>query len=320
MIAVHDLGAGCTPSVAVLLSAFALDCLFGEPPAAVHPVVWMGRVVAPLERAALRLRRFGQLLAGALIAIAVPSSFAIAGALFAAAAGPWPLVQLLVAIAMLKPMFALRELGRAAARVRDSLAAGRLEQARRDLGSLCSRDASRLDPPQLVGGAVESLAENLSDSVVAPLFYYALFGLPGAIFYRAVNTLDAMIGYRGRHEYLGKASARLDDALNYVPARLTALLLLAAGWFARAAPGRGWRMLRRDGARTASPNAGRPMAAMAGLLGVELEKPGHYRLGDPESPLVASHIDDAWRAAQIAAALAAALLVALIGARRAALG
>src|SRR5262249_61854725 len=119
-------------------------------------------------------------------------------------------------------------LGVAALDVRHALAGGRLHDARYALRSLCSRDASQLDPPLLVAAAIESVAENASDSFVAPLFYYALFGLPGAVFYRAVNTLDAMIGYHGRYEYLGKAAARLDDVLNFVPARLTAALLLAA--------------------------------------------------------------------------------------------
>jgi adenosylcobinamide-phosphate synthase len=225
-----------------------------------------------------------------------------------------------VIVALLKPTFALRELGRAARRVRDALAAGRIDQARRDLGSLCSRDASRLDPPLLVAGAVESLAENASDSLVAPLVYYALFGLPGAVFYRAVNTLDAMIGYRGRYEHLGKAAARLDDALNLLPARLTALLLLPAGWACGADPVRGLRVLRRDGAATESPNAGRPMAAMAGLLGVELEKRGHYRLGDRVNALSPDTIDAAWRAVRASAVLAAALCLLVIGARGVVLG
>src|SRR5207244_3330506 len=131
----------------------------------------------------------------------------------------------------------------------------------------------------------ESLAENLSDSVVAPLFFLLCFGLEGAIAYRAINTLDAMIGYRGRYEWLGKAAARIDDVANYVPARLTALLLWAAGAslaLGRASglsPRRGLRVWRADHARTASPNGGHPMAMAAGLLGVRLDKPAQYVLG-----------------------------------------
>jgi adenosylcobinamide-phosphate synthase len=138
-----------------------------------------------------------------------------------------------------------------------------------------------------VAATIESVAENASDSFVAPLFWFALLGLPGAVFYRAVNTLDAMIGYRGKYEWLGKTAARLDDALNFVPARITAGLLLAAAWLQRRDVRRAMRILARDGSRTETPNAGRPMAAMAGVLGVELTKPGHYRLGDPREPVAA---------------------------------
>jgi adenosylcobinamide-phosphate synthase len=159
------------------------------------------------------------------------------------------------------------------------------------------------------------VAENASDSFVAPVFFYALFGLPGAVFYRAVNTLDAMIGYRGRYEWLGKASARLDDALNWIPARITAALLLAGGAVMGLDARRGARILARDGALTESPNAGRPMAAMAGLLGVELTKAGHYRLGDPLEPLAPAQIDRAWRAVCAAAVLAVAGALAILEVR-----
>src|SRR4029077_4357780 len=167
-------------------------------------------------------------------------------------------------------------LGAAAHRVSRALARGDLAAARQGLASLCSRDPAALDGPALAAATIESLAENASDSVVAPLFYFALFGIPGAVFYRAVNTLDAMIGYHGRYEYLGKAAARFDDLLNLIPARLTAWLLLGAGSLTAADATRGWSICRRDGGNTESPNAGRPMAAMAGLLGVELVKAGHY--------------------------------------------
>src|SRR5690606_33443151 len=125
-------------------------------------------------------------------------------------------------------------------------------------------------------------------------------------------TLDAMIGYHGRYEYLGKASARLDDILNFVPARITALLLLVAGALCRHDVRSGWRVLRRDGHTTESPNAGRPMAAMAGLLRVQLEKADHYRLGDAVEPLRAETIDRAWRIVFVCAALAFGTALAVL--------
>jgi adenosylcobinamide-phosphate synthase len=126
-------------------------------------------------------------------------------------------------------------------------------------------------------------------------------GVPGAMGYRAVNTLDAMIGYRGRFEYVGKAAARLDDVANWLPARLTAGLLLLAGCLTGKNVAIAWRILRRDGAKTPSPNGGRPMAVMAGLLGVELEKKGVYLLGDPREPLTPQKVRQAWLLVCIAA-------------------
>jgi adenosylcobinamide-phosphate synthase len=125
------------------------------------------------------------------------------------------------------------------------------------------------------------------------------------MFYRAVNPMDAMIGYHGRYEYLGKTAARLDDLLNFLPARITAAALLIAGGILGHDVRRGWRIMLRDGQRTESPNAGRPMAAMAGLLGIELAKEGHYRLGDPEVPLAPVMIAASWRIVTLAAALVA---------------
>jgi len=217
----------------------------------------------------------------------------------------------------LKCTFAIKGLGAAGRAVGVALREGRLADARRGLASLCSRDASALDGSQLAAATIESLAENLSDSFVAPLLAYAAFGLPGAVAYRAANTLDAMIGYRGRYEYLGKAAARLDDILNLIPARLTAGLLMVAGALTRADFAGGVRVLERDRGATASPNAGWPMATMAGLLGVTLEKPEHYRLGDGTSAVEPADIDRAWRIVAVAAAVAGVLAVFAAAARRA---
>lgn len=303
------------PSWAVLAVALALDVVLGEPPNALHPVVWMGKLTSVLERLAPHRDPAGQLVAGALIALVVPLGFAAATALLVGELHAWPLVGFVATALLVKTTFAIRGLGAAARAMRDALAAGDLSRARFALRSLCSRDPSTLDEPLLVAATVESVAENTSDSFVAPLFYYVLFGLPGAIAYRAVNTLDAMIGYRGRYEYLGKAAARLDDLLNLIPARLTALLLLAAGALCRADVREGWRVLCRDGHTTESPNAGRPMAVMAGLLRVRLEKIGHYRLGDASEPVTREKLDVAWRIVVVCAALAAAIAVIVLGAR-----
>src|SRR5262249_11437966 len=158
----------------------------------------------------------------------------------------------------------------AAAVVGRALAAGDLAAARLGLRSLVSRDTSALDPPLLAAAAVESVAENASDSLVAPLFFFVLGGVPAALAYRACNTLDAPLGHRGEAGWRGEAAARLDDAANLVPARLTAALLVVASALVGASASGALRAWWRDGARTESPNAGRPMAAMAGALGVRL--------------------------------------------------
>jgi adenosylcobinamide-phosphate synthase len=300
---------------AALAIALVLDALLGEPPNAVHPVAWFGSAAAWLLRRAPRSGAVRQFAFGAVLAGALPlGCAALAGGALALAA-PWPVLQLAAAVLLVRPSFALRALGQAGERVRAALATGDLPAARRGLTSLCSRDPSALDAPDLAAATVESLAENTSDSFVAPLVYYAVLGVPGAVCYRAINTLDAMIGYRGRYEYLGKAAARLDDAANLIPARITAALIVAAAALWRRA-GCAWRILVRDGGRTESPNAGRPMAAMAGLLGVVLDKPGHYRLGDgapPGAPAIAR----AWRAVRVAAGLAVLLTFVTLGVRHA---
>lgn len=262
-----------------LMAALALDAAFGEPPAAVHPVIWMGRAIRPLTRMAPAAAT-RELVTGAIYVLAVTG---------AAAALAWAVerglqhveaVRWLLHVYLLVGCFALRALCQAGEALAGALAAGDLPAARHALTSLCSRDPQHLDASELSGAAIESLTENTCDSVVAPLAFYALFGLPGLVFYRAANTLDAMVGYRGRYEYLGKAAARLDDVLNWLPARLTALLLWACG----GALGLSWRhgaaVYWRDRARTPSPNAGQSMAMAAGLLGVRLDKRDSYVLGE----------------------------------------
>jgi adenosylcobinamide-phosphate synthase len=213
---------------------------------------------------------------------------------------PWPMQALL-----LKPMFAGRALLQAGRRVEVALEASDLALARAELRSLVSRPTSSLDAPLIAAAAIESTVENLVDSWLAPLLAYSLFGLGGAYAYRAVNTADAMWGYHTpRYEQLGKAAARLDDLLNFAPARLGALVLCAVA-------GRGWRAAMttwlRDGFKTASPNAGQTMACAAGALGVRLEKEGHYVLGGHSRLPAASDIGRARRLVARAMWVAAAL-------------
>lgn len=303
------------PDLVVLALALVLELLVGEPANALHPVAWIGTTASAVLRLAPGQGPRRQFAFGVLVTLLVACGFAAASLFILDAVAGSPIAKVVVAGVMLKSMFAIRALGRAALDVRRGLAAGDLSRARHDLRCLCSRDASRLDEAHLVSAAIESLAENASDSFVAPLFYYVLFGVPGAVFYRAVNTLDAMIGYHGRYEYLGKFAARLDDVLNLIPARLTAMMVVVGASLCGGDGLRGWRTIVRDAGTTESPNAGYPMAAIAGALGVTLEKPGHYRLGDSIAPAGLATIDAAWHIVLASSTLAVGSAAIAIGAR-----
>jgi len=302
---------------AVIGVAVLLDAALGEPPARLHPVVWLGSLADVAVRQAPR-GRFVQLVYGSALALGLPA-LAAATALGVTAAGRRlsPPARVLALGVALKPCFAIRALLRAGAEVESALAAGEIEAARRHLRSLVSRDTAELSEGLIAAAAIESLAENLTDSVTAPLFAFALFGLPGACAYRAINTLDSMIGYRGRYEWLGKCAARLDDLVNLLPARVTALLIAAAAPLAGGSTRRALRVSLRDRSRTASPNAGWTIAAMAGALGVRLEKRGHYLLNANGSEPGALEIDRARRVATggAAAGVIAAALLAEVAAR-----
>jgi adenosylcobinamide-phosphate synthase len=263
-----------------MAGAILLDLVVGDPPTRWHPVAWLGGVINRLERAVPTGRRVLRLGYGLAVVQLLVGGSALAGSLLARAVEGWPHPLRVASLAaMLKLSFSLRNLAASTERIALQLEAGQLVEARSGLRALVSRPTDQLDTAQAASAAIESVAENLSDSLVAPLLYYALFGLPGALAYRAANTLDAMIGYHGEYEELGKAAARLDDVLNLLPARLSAVLLVTAAWLGFGDGRRGWSTLRLDHAQTQSPNAGWPMSAAAGALKVRLRKTGHYELG-----------------------------------------
>ncbi|WP_431276318.1 adenosylcobinamide-phosphate synthase CbiB [Variovorax ureilyticus] len=265
-------------SIAALWLALAIDRWLGEPPPDWHPVVWMGRYLGRIgERIAPRhgegrmhpLSSFAggafAWCAGAVLVAAVAWGVAlIAGMLPAWAAA-------LATGFALKPLLAWRMLRDEVLAVEAALGRS-LDEGRTQLARLVSRDVNALGAVEVRESAIESLAENLNDSLVAPLFWFALLGLPGAALYRFANTADAMWGYRSvRWEWAGKWAARVDDVLSWMPARITTALLLP-GSSAR------WASCRRQARETPSPNGGWPMGAMALLLGVRLAKPGVYVL------------------------------------------
>jgi adenosylcobinamide-phosphate synthase len=295
--------------------AFALDRLFGEPPPRLHPVVWMGKALGATGAPWPRLPPSGQFLSGAVAwmvgggAVLAVAALAVATMRRLPSLPPWtPLAQLLMIGILLKPLLAWRMLRDEVAGVERALATG-LEPGRHRLSRLVSRDTRRLSAGQVRESALESLAENLNDSLVAPLFWFSLGGLPAAALYRFANTADAMWGYRDRWEWAGKWAARADDVLSYLPARLTALLLALGGW-------RSPRGLRAVARLTPSPNSGWPMGMLALALGVRLSKPGVYALNaeglEPGSAHTQRAIEICSRVAWLAVGISAAVL-AVVG-------
>ena len=277
----------------VILVAWILDLLFGEPPIAIHPVVWMGGYLAWVRQrlpSTLFAGIFGWW-GGAFLVLSL--GYCVQFLIFQLSVWIFPElpsvtagIQILLTGMVLKPLFAWKALREAVEAVGS---AEDLTAARQRLGdSLVSRVTKNLSATEVYGAAIESLTENLSDSVVAPLFYFALAGIPGAALYRYVNTADAMWGYRTPElEWFGKWAARIDDGFNWFPARITGLVLCLSSPLVGQDLQGAWRVWRRDGGKTPSPNAGQPMSAASGSLGIHLSKPGVYDLGseqrDPES-------------------------------------
>jgi len=266
--------------------AMAVDALIGWPDwlfARVgHPVTWLGRLISAIDTgwnrtSAPPAQRRAAGIAAATLVIALALS--LAGAVQIALPAGWTRIVLVGILAW--PLVALRSLHDHVAAVADPLASGDVTGARAAVSRIVGRDPATLDDAGIARATIESLAENASDGIVAPVFWGALFGLPGIVGYKAINTLDSMIGHRtARHEAFGWASARTDDLANLIPARLTGLLFVLLA----PKPTQAWSCMLRDAHRHRSPNAGRPEAAMAGALGVRLSGPRIYHGSTANEP------------------------------------
>ena len=298
--------------LAMLALAVVLDLALGEPPTWLHPTVWIGRTVSIADRLAPKSPRAG-LVAGVVVVILITGLWTAATFfLLEWLRGLHTVAFLLAGAAILKTTFSVKMLHGVAANVRDLLLNGDMDQVRSRMSSLVSRDPSQLTPELATAAAIESVSENMCDSFIGPWLAFALFGVPGAVAYRAINTLDSMIGYHGHYEYLGKAAARLDDLVNLIPARISgAFLVLASAALPGQRAGGAWRIMWRDHGRTESPNAGWAMSGMAGALGVELEKVGHYRLGDPVRQLEPMDITRTVRSMYLVAGMSLVVALAL---------
>lgn len=261
--------------------ALGVDALLGEPPSSLHPTVWMGRWIGMAKDCRRTTTPGASLAEGAAWVVGGAVATALAARAVSRGIDLLPgTMRVLATSAMLKPALSLRALVAAGGEVETALRRNDLDEARRLLSwHLVSRDTSALSASEVAGAAIESLAENLGDGVVGPLLAFRAGGLPAAYAYRFLNTADAMLGYRTEElEWFGKAAARLDDAANLAPARAAALAVALAAPIAGSDPRAAVHVALRDAGRTPSPNAGWPMAAMAGALGVRLDKRGAYVL------------------------------------------
>ncbi|WP_408635345.1 adenosylcobinamide-phosphate synthase CbiB [Paenibacillus selenitireducens] len=285
-----------------IICAYILDCIIGDPRWIPHPVIYMGKAIHQLERWVRHMAKTPrQLKAGGFLLplVLVVGACALTWGVLRLLSLIHPAVAAIFEVILIATTIATKGLKDAGMEVYRHLQAGNMPEARKALGMIVGRDTEHLDEPEIVRGTVETVAENIVDAIISPLFYAAIGGAPLAIAYRAVNTLDSMVGYKNeKYENLGFASARLDDLANWIPARITAVLLVFVAWLLRLDARRAWRTVRRDAKEHPSPNSGYPESAVAGALGVRLGGHNVYKgiasfrayMGEPVVTLRAEHI------------------------------
>ena len=281
-----------------VLGGFVLDTLFGDPPWFPHPVVLMGKAISALEkrlRARLPQTPQGELLGGAVVAFTLPvGTFLLTSLVCLGAAKLSPWLGLAVQMFWCGQALAAKGLAQESTNVYRALIKPDLPAARKAVSRIVGRDTQNLTLEGVTKAAVETVAENASDGVIAPLLYMLLGGAPLALTYKAINTMDSMLGYKNeKYLYFGRAAAKLDDAANYLPSRLAGLLWCAAAALTGNSPKGAWRIWRRDRRSHASPNSAQTESACAGALGVQLAGPAYYfgeyyakpTIGDPLRPI-----------------------------------
>ncbi len=281
-----------TPLLILALALF-IDITVGEPPEKFHLTVWIGKTINFFKPRLKTENPVLQKINGIILGLLSVTLFVATVQMVLFVIGNYcGFSSWIVASALfLKMTFAIKCMEDYALPIANALRSGNLFKAKQLLRHIVRRDASKLSESQTVSAAVESIAEGTVDGITSPLFYFAIFGVPGAVAFRVINTLDSLVGYKDpEHVNIGWFSARLDTLSNYIPARLTAFLMIIVAWLLNQSWRNAWRTLARDKDKTESLNAGWPMAAMAGLLNVRLEKPGSYVLGDPDVSLSPEHI------------------------------
>ncbi len=268
-------------TVWAVLGGFVLDALFGDPAWLPHPVVYMGKAISKLEkflRPRLPKTPQGELLGGAIVAFCLPvGTFLLTGLVCWGAARLHPLLGLAVQMFWCGQALAARGLVQESTNVYKELKKPDLPGARKAVSRIVGRDTAELTAEGVTKAAVETVAENASDGVIAPLLYMLIGGAPLALTYKAINTMDSMLGYKNeKYLYFGRIPAKLDDAANYLPSRLAALLWVAAAAFTHNDAKGAWKIWRRDRRNHASPNSAQTESACAGALGVQLAGPAYY--------------------------------------------
>ena len=298
-------------SVLILLLALIIDFVFGEVPDRAHPTVWMGKVIGFLKPRIRDVNSLDEKINGTLLALFVIALFAVPAyviLLWTRQLLGW-LPYIIIAAILLKMTFAVKCMSQYTLPIAKAIEKGDVDKAKSLLHYIVRRDPSALNERHVISAAVESIAESSTDGVTSPLFYFALFGVPGAFAYRVVNTLDSMVGYKDEaHVNVGWFSANLDTFANYVPSRITALLMVVAAMLLRENWRESYRIMKRDRRKMSSVNAGWTIAAMAGALTTQLEKPGFYKLGDGDG-LSPAHIRRALRIMNLTVVLFSVVIV-----------
>ena len=284
-------------SVVIVAFALLLDFLVGDPKTKYHPTAWIGKLIASLvpftKSNSVRKELIGGILLVSVIVVTVCTVLVVLD--IGISLLTIDIVSLIVSIAvgsiLLKTTIAIRGMQKHALAVVDAVEKGDLGSARNHLSMIVKRDTKNLDKNHILSGVLESVSENTVDGITGPLFYYAIFGLPGAFVYRAINTVDSMVGYKTTlFKNVGWFGAKCDTVLNYAPSRLTGLVMILGALIL----GYNWKeslyIMRRDSGKLESPNAGFPMAALAGALGTRLEKMNYYTIGNGSIEFTKSHI------------------------------
>lgn len=284
-------------SIFIISMAIFIDFAFGDPRNKYHPTAWIGRLIAILVPIAKnqnsKIEKTGGILIIIFISIIVISLLLILNVGISIIS--FDLISIILSIIigglLLKTTIAIRGMEKHANKVLESLGEDNLEKARINLSMIVKRNTKNLDKNHVISGVLESISENTVDGITGPLFYFSIFGLPGAFVYRVINTADSMIGYKTElFKNIGWFTATCDTILNYVPSRLTGLTMIMSAAILQNNWKESYKIMIRDGKKTESPNAGYPMAALAGALETKFEKINHYKLGDGETTLTKEHV------------------------------